>query len=111
MALRNVTTRRHTIRSVGRKDGTLPWAIPLTVSVYTCLFRYTIDGWSTPRSTFAARRLFCPLCECLIIIVCIPRPVVLCVTQSRVWFASPISSIPSDLSGLPQMEVCILIVL
>ena len=53
VALRNVTTRRHTIRSVGHKQGTLPWAIPPTVSVYTRLFRYTIDGWSTPRSTFS----------------------------------------------------------
>ena len=92
IALRNGTTRRRTIRPVGRKQGTLPWDIPPTVSVDNHLFRYTIDGWPTSRSTFAARRLFCPLCE-YPIIVCIPRPVVLCVTQTRVRFAS-------DLSGL-----------
>ena len=80
------------------------------LSVYNRLYRYMIDGWPTSRSTFAARRLFCPLCECPII-VCPPRPVVLCVTQTRVRFTSRVSSIPSDLSGLPPREVCVLIVL
>ena len=80
VALRNVTTRRLTIQPVGRKQGTLPWDIPPTVSVCSRLFRYPIDGWPTSRSTFAARRLFCPLSEWVRlnpIIVCPPRPVVL----------------------------------
>ena len=63
MALRNVTTRRRTIRPLGRKQGTLPWDISLTVSVCNRLFRYPIEGWPTSRSTFVARRLFCPLSE------------------------------------------------
>ena len=56
-------TRHRTIRLVGRKQGTLPWDIPPTVSVCNRLFGYPIDGWPTSRSTFAAWRLFCPLNE------------------------------------------------
>ena len=114
VAFRNVTTRRRTVRPLGRKQGTLPWDIPPTISVYNWLFGYPIDGWPTSRSMFAARWLFCPLSEWVRIdpiIICPPRPVVLCVTQTRVRFASPVSSTPSDLSGLPLREVCILIVL
>ena len=50
MALWNVTTRRRTIWPVRRKQGTLPWDIPPTVSVCNRLFRYLIDGWPTSRS-------------------------------------------------------------
>ena len=105
---------RATDEPVGRKQGTLPWDIPPTVFVYNCLFRCTIDGWPTSRSTFAARRLFCSLSEWVRIdpiLICPPRPVVLRVTQTRVRFAFPVSTTPSDLSGLPLREVCILIVL
>ena len=43
MAFWNVTTRRRTIRPIGRKQGTLPWDIPPTISVYNRLFGYPID--------------------------------------------------------------------
>ena len=102
VALRSVTTERRTIWSVGRKQGTLPWAIQPVIPVSIRLFRYPIAGWLTPRSASAVRWLFCPLTDWVridAIFMCPPRPVVLGVPQTRIRLASPVSSTPSDLGG------------
>ena len=67
-----------TICSVGRKQGSLPWKISLTVYVYIRHLRYPITGWSAFHSKLFAHRP--PL-----------RPIVLGISQTRIRLASPVS--------------------